>query len=78
MARSGQHEQEVADLDRVALVEAPDQRREIDPAEVRISAFLNISYLGLAGHDFELTNLNYCDVRLFEILILRGRFRRSA
>ena len=40
----------------------------IKPAEVRISAFLNISYLGLAGHDFELTNLAYCDVRLFEIV----------
>ena len=40
----------------------------IAPAEVRISAFLNISCIGLAGHDYELTNLAYCDVRLFEIV----------
>jgi dihydroorotase len=40
----------------------------IDPAEVRISAFLNISYIGLTGFDFELTNLAYCDVKLFEIV----------
>jgi len=40
----------------------------IAPAEVRISAFLNISYIGLTGHDYELANLAYCDVRLFEIV----------
>lgn len=40
----------------------------IDPAEVRISAFLNISYIGLTGFDYELTNLAYCDVKLFEIV----------
>ena len=40
----------------------------IQPAKARISAFLNISYIGLAGHDFELANLAYCDVDLFEIV----------
>jgi dihydroorotase len=40
----------------------------IRPAEVRISAYLNISYIGLTGFDFELANLAYCDVRLFEIV----------
>ena len=42
-------------------------------AEVRISAFLNISYIGLTGYDFELANLAYCDTRLFEIVANRNR-----
>src|SRR4029077_17462340 len=29
-------------------------------------AFLNISYLGLIGPDYELTNLEFCDVDIFE------------
>ena len=33
---------------------------------VRVLALLNISYLGLIGPDFELTNLEYCDVDIFE------------
>src|SRR5262249_9943443 len=45
----------------------------IDPAEVRISTFLNISYIGLVGRDFELANLNYCDVDLFEMVANRNR-----
>jgi dihydroorotase len=40
----------------------------IDPAQVRISTFLNISNIGLVGQDFELCNLNYCDVDLFELV----------
>jgi dihydroorotase len=40
----------------------------IDPAQVRISTFLNISSIGLVGQDFELCNLNYCDVDLFELV----------
>jgi dihydroorotase len=44
------------------------RRFVIQPAKARISAFLNISYIGLAGHDFELANLAYCDVDLFEIV----------
>ena len=45
----------------------------IERAEVRISAFLNISYIGLTGYDFELANLAYCDNRLFEIVANRNR-----
>lgn len=44
------------------------RRFVIEPAQVRISAFLNISYIGLTGYDFELANLAYCDVGLFEIV----------
>ena len=40
----------------------------LQPATVRISAFLNISYIGLTAPDYELTNLAYCDVKLFEIV----------
>jgi len=45
----------------------------IERAQVRISAFLNISYIGLTGYDFELANLAYCDTRLFEIVANRNR-----
>ena len=45
----------------------------IERAKVRISAFLNISYIGLTGYDFELANLAYCDTRLFEIVASRNR-----
>ncbi|MGN6872028.1 MAG: amidohydrolase/deacetylase family metallohydrolase [Solirubrobacteraceae bacterium] len=37
----------------------------VRPAEVRIATFLNISYIGLVGPDYELANLNYCDVDVF-------------
>jgi dihydroorotase len=40
----------------------------IGPAQVRISTFLNISSIGLIAQDFELCNLNYCDVDLFELV----------
>jgi len=40
----------------------------IKPADVRISTFLNISNIGLVGQDFELANLAYCDVGLFQIV----------
>jgi dihydroorotase len=38
----------------------------VNPASVQIFSFLNVSYLGLIGPDFELTNLNFCDVDIFE------------
>jgi dihydroorotase len=44
------------------------RRFVIKPAKARISAFLNISYIGLTGYDFELANIAYCDVELFEIV----------
>ncbi len=37
----------------------------VKPAESRIYAFLNISYIGLVGPDHELMNLNYADVDVF-------------
>lgn len=37
----------------------------VDPAPVRIYAFLNIAYIGLVAPDYELANLAYCDTELF-------------
>jgi dihydroorotase len=55
------------------------------PAAVRIYAFLNISCIGLVAHDYELTNLAFCDPRLFEIvadanrdLVVGGKVRLGA
>jgi dihydroorotase len=45
----------------------------IEKSQVRMSAFLNISSIGLVGQDFELCNLNYCDVRLFELVANHNR-----
>ena len=45
----------------------------IDRSKVRISAFLNISWLGLTGPDYELTNLEFCDLDLFEMVANRHR-----
>ena len=45
----------------------------IDHSKVRISAFLNISWLGLTGPDYELTNLEFCDLDLFEMVANRHR-----
>ena len=45
----------------------------IDRAQVRISAYLNISSIGLVAQDFELANLNYCDVDLFELVANENR-----
>ncbi len=38
----------------------------VKPANARIYALLNISYIGLVGPDHELMNLNYCDVDVFK------------
>jgi dihydroorotase len=35
------------------------------PAQVRIYALLNISYIGLVGPEYEVANLRYCDLDLF-------------
>src|SRR5262249_48152892 len=37
----------------------------IRPAQVRIYAFLNISNIGLAGLNWELTTIDYCDLDHF-------------
>lgn len=38
----------------------------VDPATVRIKAFMNIAYIGLVGPDFELQTPELCDIDLFE------------
>ena len=38
----------------------------VAPSTVRIYAYLNVSYLGLIGPDFELAHLDFCDVDIFE------------
>jgi dihydroorotase len=38
----------------------------VRPARVRIFALLNISSIGLVARNYELANLEYCDVRLFQ------------
>lgn len=37
----------------------------VDPAPVRVFAFLNIAYIGLVAPDYELANLAYCDRGIF-------------
>jgi dihydroorotase len=37
-----------------------------EPALVDVRAFMNISYIGLVGPEFELRSMEYCDVDLFE------------
>ena len=37
-----------------------------EPAAARVRAFMNISYIGLVGPEFELRSMEYCDVDLFE------------
>ncbi len=45
----------------------PGFRRHVaDPAIARVLGFLNISYIGLVGPEFELRSMEYCDVDLFE------------
>src|SRR4249920_1808916 len=45
----------------------------VDPARVRITAFLNISNIGLVSDNFECANLAYVDVDLFRRLVDRNR-----
>jgi dihydroorotase len=40
----------------------------VEPARVRITAFLNISNIGLVGENYELANIEYLDVGLFRML----------
>jgi dihydroorotase len=45
----------------------------VERSHVRVSTFLNISSIGLVAQDFELCNINYCDVGLFELVANRNR-----
>ena len=49
------------------------QRYIIEPSQVRIAAFLNISCIGLVAWDYELTNIELADVALFEMVANRHR-----
>ena len=42
------------------------RRSVVRVAETRIYTFLNISYIGLVGPDYELANLEYCDTDVFQ------------
>lgn len=45
----------------------------VRPAAFRIYAFMNISCIGIAAHDYELTNLAFCNPDLFEIMLNGNR-----
>jgi len=45
----------------------------VRPAATRILAFLNISCIGLVAHDYELTNLAFCNPDLFELMLNANR-----
>jgi dihydroorotase len=45
----------------------------VRPAAVRIYAFLNISCIGLVAHDYELSNLMFCNPELFELMLNANR-----
>ena len=48
-----------------AMTIAGFRESAVDPATVRTFAFLNISLLGLVSPNWELTNLDFCDVEIF-------------
>jgi dihydroorotase len=55
------------DAGSAGAITLPGFRRHIaEPATSRVRAFMNISYIGLIGPEFELRNMEYCDVDLFE------------
>jgi dihydroorotase len=55
------------DAGSAGAITLPGFRRYIaDPAASGVRAFLNISYIGLIGPEFELRSMEYCDVDLFE------------
>ena len=45
----------------------------VRPSSVRIYAFLNISCIGLVAHDYELSNLVFCNPELFELTVNANR-----
>jgi dihydroorotase len=55
------------DAGSAGAITLPGFRKYIaEPAAARVRAFLNISYIGLVGPEFELRSMEYCDVDLFE------------
>jgi dihydroorotase len=49
------------------------RRHIVERARVRIAAFLNISCIGLVAWDYELTELEFCDLDLFEMVANQHR-----
>lgn len=45
----------------------------VEPATVTVRSLLNISCIGLTAHDYELTNLEFCDPGLFELIVNGNR-----
>ena len=45
----------------------------ITPSKVKIYAFVNIAYIGLVGIDYELANLDYCNVELLKRVVNLNR-----
>jgi dihydroorotase len=45
----------------------------VRPAAVRIYAFLNVSCIGLVAHDYELSNMAFCNPELFELMLNGNR-----
>jgi dihydroorotase len=56
-----------------ALTLAGFREYVVKPASVRIYALLNISVLGLTSPNWELTNLDFCDVDIFREMTNRNR-----
>jgi dihydroorotase len=55
------------DAGSAGAITLPGFRRYIaEPATSRVRAFMNISYIGLIGPEFELRSMEYCDLDLFE------------
>ncbi len=55
------------DAGSAGAITLPGFRRHIaGPATSRVRAFMNISYIGLIGPEFELRSMEFCDVDLFE------------
>lgn len=55
------------DAGSAGAITLPGFRRYVaDPATCGVQAFMNISYIGLVGPEFELRSMEYCDVDLFE------------
>ncbi len=55
------------DAGSAGAITLPGFRRYIaEPAASGVRAFLNISYIGLIGPEYELRSMEYCDVDLFE------------
>jgi dihydroorotase len=55
------------DAGSAGAITLPGFRRYIaEPATSRIRAFMNISYIGLIGPEYELRSMEYCDLDLFE------------